>query len=138
MKYAVCSRSSTAMRSPPSVILGMLSVAALPTGFARRSSILRAPNRLDRSRMQLIDDHTDQLALGAAETGDDVVHAAIDVEAGRQRRDQSVGHADQLEFVGAKRHRRAVDNDKGAVAAGPRLRDRLSNGLGSARSDRGQ
>jgi hypothetical protein len=40
MKLAVCSRSSTASRSPPSEILGTLAVADLPTGFARRSSIL--------------------------------------------------------------------------------------------------
>src|ERR1700722_3511897 len=138
MKSAVCWRSSTAMRSPPSVILGMLAVAALPTGFARRSSILRAPDRLNGSRMQLVDDHTDQLALCAAETRDDVVHAAIDIEAGRQRRDQAVGYADQLEVIRAERHRRAVDNDKVVIAAGARLRDRLSNGLGGARPGRGQ
>src|SRR5579871_2160324 len=138
MKSAVCSRSSTAMRSPPSVILGMLAVAALPTGFARRSSILRAPDRLDWSCMQLVDDHTDQLALGAAETGDDVVHAAVDIEVRRQRRDQSVGDADQLALVRAERRCRAVDDDKVMVAAGTCLRDRLSNGLGGTGSDRGQ
>src|SRR5579871_4364677 len=101
MKSAVCSRSSTAMRRPPRVILGMLAVAARPTGFARRSSILRAPDRLNGSRMQLVDDHADQLALGAAKTGDDIVHATIDIEAGWQRRDQAVGDADQLEVVRA-------------------------------------
>ena len=37
MKSAVCSRSSTASRSPPTVTRGTLAVAARPIGFARRS-----------------------------------------------------------------------------------------------------
>src|SRR5579872_1172637 len=96
MKSAVCSRSSTAMRRPPSVILGMLAVAARPTGFARRSSILPVPMRRGGSRLKLVDDHADQLALGAAESCDDIVHAAVDIETGRQHRDQPVGDIDQL------------------------------------------
>ncbi len=40
MKSAVCSRSSTARRSPPTVARGTPAVAARPTGLVRRSSML--------------------------------------------------------------------------------------------------
>src|SRR5579863_5754731 len=91
MKLAVCSRSSTARRSPPSEIRGTLAVTALPTGLIRRSSILSGPLRVVGRWMEFVDDHTDQLALGAAEGGDDVVHAAVDIEICRQDRRKAVG-----------------------------------------------
>src|SRR4051812_47478976 len=40
MKSAVCSRSSTASRSPPTVTLGTFAVIARPIGFMRRSRIV--------------------------------------------------------------------------------------------------
>src|ERR1700720_2964509 len=84
MKFAVCSISSTASLSPPSEIRGTLAVAALPTGFARRSSILFVSLTFDGRRSKLVDHDTDQHAFRAAERGDDFFHAVVDVEAGRQ------------------------------------------------------
>src|SRR5947208_6816863 len=62
MKFAVCSRSSTARRNPPSVMRGTRAVAALPTGFKRRSRILLAPLTADRRRFQFVDHDTDHHA----------------------------------------------------------------------------
>src|SRR5258708_32640626 len=91
MKSAVCSISSPASRKPPSEIRGMLAVAALPTGLARRSRILSASLAVDGREGELVEDDADQLALGAAEGRDDVFHAVVDVEIDRQDRDQAVG-----------------------------------------------
>src|ERR1700730_4258002 len=80
MKSAVCSMSSTASRSPPSEILGMVAVAALPTGFARRSSIFLAPRGEGGRWSKFVEDDTDQLALRAAERCDDVLHPIVDAQ----------------------------------------------------------
>src|SRR5674476_892895 len=109
MKLAVCSRSSTASRSPPREILGMLAVAALPTGFARRSSILFVPLAVDSRRVQFAKDDADQLALGSAEGRDDVFHAVVDIEIDRQDGDEAVGGLEQLAVGGTPGHRRPVE-----------------------------
>ena len=62
MKFAVCSISSTASRSPPSVIRGTAAVAALPTGFARRSGVLLVPLTFDDRRGEFIQNHADSCA----------------------------------------------------------------------------
>src|SRR5258707_243591 len=125
MKFAVCSMSSTARRNPPSVMRGTLAVAALPTGFMRRSSIPFVPLLARSRRRQFIEDDTDQLALGAAEGCDDVFHGVVDVEVDRQHRDQAVGGFEQFAIGRAPWHRRSVQNHKIVVAAGTRLRDRF-------------
>src|SRR5580704_17726276 len=112
MNSAVCSISSTASRSPPSVILGMPAVAALPIGFARRSSILSVPLAVDGSGLELVDHDADQLALGDAEAGDDAFHALVDVECDRKDRDQAVGCLEQPAVGGSPGHRGSVEDDK--------------------------
>ncbi len=82
MKFAVCSRSSTAIRSPPSVMRGTPAVACPPDGDcgdAHAYCLSRCG--VDGRRLKFGQDDTDQLALGAAERGDDVFHAVVDVEA---------------------------------------------------------
>src|SRR3954470_23789894 len=96
MKFAVCSRSSTASRSPPNVMRGTLAVAARPTGFKRRSRILPVSLTIDVRGVEFVDDDTDQLAFGLAERGDDVFHAIVDVELDRQDGDQSVDDFEHL------------------------------------------
>src|SRR6476659_5011444 len=96
MKFAVCSISSAASRSPPSEILGTLTVAALPTGFARRSSILFISLAAANRGVEFVENDTGQLALRAIECRDDVFHAVVDVEAHRQDRDEAVGNIQQL------------------------------------------
>src|ERR1700730_50586 len=110
MKFAVCSISSTASRSPPSVILGMPAVAALPTGFARRSSILSVSLAAGCRGIELVDDDADQLALRSAEGRDDVLHAVVDVETDRQDRDETIGYIEQLAVGSAPGHRRPIEN----------------------------
>src|SRR5471030_3150631 len=78
MKFAVCSRSSTARRSPPSVMRGTLAVAALPTGLMRRSSISFVSLVAARG-VEFIEHHADQLALRAAERRDDLFHGVVDI-----------------------------------------------------------
>src|SRR5580692_10813222 len=95
MKLAVSSISSTASRSPPSEMRGTAAVAALPTGFARRSRILFVSLMSDGGGVKFAEDDTDQLAFGAAEFGDDVFHAVVDVEVCRQHRDEAVGGIEQ-------------------------------------------
>src|SRR5450432_2109179 len=95
MKFAVCSMSSTASRNPPSEIRGTLAVAALPTGFARRSSILFVSLAVDGRGVEFVEDDPDQLALGPPEACDDVFHAVVDVEARRQDRNQTIDAIDQ-------------------------------------------
>src|SRR5580692_4733538 len=129
MKFAVCSTSSTASRSPPSEILGTLAVAARPTGFARRSSILFVPLAVDGRGVKLVDDDTDQLAFGAAEFGNDVFHALIDVEAGRQDGYEAVSGFKQFVVGRTPGHRRPVEDHQIAAAGGIRLRDRLAYGV---------
>src|ERR1700676_5338231 len=129
MKFAVCSRSSTASRSPPSEILGTLAVAALPTGFARRSSILLVSLAFQSPAVELVEDDTDQLALCTAEGCDDVFHAVVDVEAGRQDRDKAVGAIEQSAVGSTPRHRRSIENHQVVAAGGTRLRDRLADRL---------
>src|SRR6201996_5559923 len=73
MKFAVCSRSSTASRSPPSVIRGTLAVAARPTGLVRRSSILLVPLTFDGRRLEFVENHADQPVLGAAKRLQDIL-----------------------------------------------------------------
>src|ERR1700675_215767 len=77
MKLAVCSISSTASRSPPSEILDTPAVAALPTGFARRSSILFVSLAVGSRGFELVEDDADQFALRAAESCDNVFHAVV-------------------------------------------------------------
>ena len=79
----------------------MLAVAALPTGLARRSRILFVSLAVDGRGVEFVEDDADELALGAAQGCDDVFHAVVDVEIGRQDRDQAVGDTDQL-AVGAR------------------------------------
>src|SRR5580692_12352928 len=105
MKLAVCSRSSTASRSPPSVIRGTPAVAARPAGLARRSSILLVPLTFDGRRLQFVENHADKPVLGATKRLQDVFQAIVDVEAGRQHRDQAIGLIEQLAVGGAPRHR---------------------------------
>src|SRR6185436_3148020 len=95
MKFAVCSRSSTASRSPPNVMRGTLAVAARPTGFARRSRILFVSLPIDGGGVEFVDDDTDQLALGLAQCGDDVFHGVVDIELDRQDRDKPVDGVEQ-------------------------------------------
>src|ERR1700688_2528085 len=106
MKSAVCSISSTASRKPPSEILGMLAVAALPTGFARRSSILSVSLAVDGRGFELVENDADQLALGTTERRDDCLHAVVDVEIDRQDRDQAVGDVEQSADGRGPRQRR--------------------------------
>src|SRR5437879_946518 len=106
MKFAVCSRSSTASRSPPNVMRGTLAVAALPTGFTRRSRILLVPLRTDRRWVDFAEDDTDQLALGAAEGRDDVFHAVVDIEIHREDCDEPFSDVEQFAVGRAPRHRR--------------------------------
>src|SRR6266571_6592641 len=96
MKFAVCSRSSTASRSPPNVMRGTLAVAALPAEFTRRSSILLVPLRAGGHRVDFAEDDADQLALGPAEGCDDVFHAVVDVEMYRENRNESFGDVEQI------------------------------------------
>src|SRR3954453_21025029 len=96
MKFAVCSRSSTASRSPPNVMRGTLAVAALPTGFARRSRILLVPLRTDVRRVDFAEHDTDHLALGPAERCDDVFHALVDIEMHREDRNEPIGQVEQF------------------------------------------
>src|SRR5260221_12539326 len=117
MKFGACSRLTTASRSPPNVMRGTLAVAALPTGFKRRSRIFFVSLTIDVRGVKFVDDDTDQLALGLAERGDDVFHAIIDVELDRQDRDQSVDDFEQLVVGGAPGQGGAVD-DHQIVAAG--------------------
>src|ERR1700687_691272 len=125
MKFAVCSRSSTASRTPPSEILGTLAVAALPTGFARRSSILLVSLAFQSPGVELVEDDTDQLALCIAEGCDDVFHAVVDVKAGRQGRDKGGGDIEQLAVGRAPGHRRPVEDYKIVAAGLTRPPDRL-------------
>src|SRR5258708_34343794 len=129
MKLAVCSISSTASRKPPSEILGTRAVAALPSGFARRSSILSVSLAVDRGRVEFIQYNADQLALRATEACDDVLHAVVDVEINRQDRADAVGVVEQLAVGGAERHRRSVEDDQIVAATWSRLRDRLADRL---------
>src|SRR6185312_15133001 len=96
MKSAVASRSSAAMRRPPTVIRGTSAVAARPSRLTRRSSILFASLARLGYGGELVEHDADELALGAAERGQDLFHAVIDVEAGRQHRHQRVGAIEQL------------------------------------------
>src|ERR1700732_5102570 len=138
MKFAVCSIPSTASRSPPSEILGTVAVAALPSGFARRSSILFVPWAVDDRRLKIAEDDTDQLALRRAEPSDDALHAFVDVEAHRQNRDEAIGDIEQLAVIGANGHCRSVEYHEIVVASRTRLRDRSEGGVGPAdnRQDR--
>src|SRR5471030_194561 len=129
MKFAVCSISSTASRSPPSEIRGTLAVAALPIGFARRSSILFVSLTVDGRGVKFVENDTDQLAFGAAERGDDVFHAGVDVETGWQDRDQAVGDIELFAVGGAPGHRRSVKDHEIVAAGGTRLRNRLADGV---------
>src|ERR1700678_4667412 len=128
MKLAVCSRSSTASRSPPSEIRGTPSVAARPTGFARRSSILFVSLTIGGHGVKFAQDDADQFALGAAECGDDVFHAAVDIEVGRQHRDETVGGVEQRAIGHAPGRLRSVEYHQVIAAGGTRPRDRLANG----------
>src|ERR1700733_7808551 len=101
MKFAVCSMSSTASRSPPSEILGTLAVAARPIGFARRSSIFFVPLTNVGGRMKFIDNDADQFVLGVAESRNDADHAVVDVEICRQDRSQAVRDIKQFTIGGA-------------------------------------
>src|SRR4051794_10107830 len=104
MKFAVCSRSSTASRSPPNVMRGTPAVAARPTGFARRSRILFVSLPVDGRGVEFVDDDTDQLAFGVAECGDDVFHAVVDVELDRQDGDKTVDGVEQSVVGRTPRH----------------------------------
>src|SRR5215475_4889857 len=96
MKSAVASRSSAAMRRPPTVIRGTSAVAVRPTRLTRRSSILFASlARLGRG-IELVEDDTDKLALGTAKRGEDVFHGFVDVEVSGQHGHQRVGCVEQL------------------------------------------
>src|SRR6266849_4743431 len=141
MKFAVCSISSTASLKPPSEILGTLAVAALPSGFARRSSILFVSLAIDGSGVKFAKDHTDQFALRAAERRDDIFHAVVDVEFRRQDRDQAVCDIEQLAVGGTPGHRRSVEDHNVVAASRTRLRDRLADSvacLGIGSPDRRQ
>src|SRR3984893_17728274 len=129
MKLAVCSISSTASRKPPSEILGMPAVAALPTGFARRSSILFVSLAVGSRGFELVEDDADQLALRAAEGCDDVFHAVVDIETDRQDRDEAVGEIEQLAVGSAPGHRRSVEDREIVAAGGTRLRESLADRL---------
>src|SRR5437899_980843 len=133
MKFAVCSRSSTASRSPPNVMRGTLAVAALPTGFTRRSSILLVPLRARGRRVDFAEDDTDQLALGPAERCDDVFHAVVYVEVHREDRNEPLGHIKQLAVGRAPRHGRPVENHEVIAAGGTGLRNRLPDGVAGFR-----
>src|SRR6476619_6180034 len=87
MKSAVASRSSAAIRRPPTVIRGTSAVAARPSRLTRGSSILFASLARLGYGGELVEHDADELALGAAERGQDLFHALVDVEAGRQHRD---------------------------------------------------
>src|SRR5471030_2448482 len=123
MKFAVCSISSTASRSPPSEIRGTLAVAALPIRFARRSSILFVPLAVDGRGVEFVENDTYQLAFGAAERGDDAFHAIVDVETGRQDRNDAVGDVEQIVIGGTPGHRRSIEDHKVVAAGRTRLRD---------------
>src|SRR5260370_2690356 len=122
MKLAVCSISSTASRKPPSGVRGTRAVAALPSGFARRSSILSVSLAVDRGRVEFIQYNADQLALRATEACDDFLHAVVDVEINRQDRDDAVGVVEQLAGGGPERHRRSAEDDPIITPASARLR----------------
>src|ERR1700757_5258359 len=96
MKSAVASRSSAAMRRPPTVIRGTSAVAARPSGLTRRSSILFASLAHLDCGGELVEHDADELALGAAERGQDLFHAVVDVETGRQHRHQRISGFEQL------------------------------------------
>src|SRR3954468_8052460 len=106
MKSAVCSRSSTASRSPPRVIRGTSAVTALPIGLTRRSRILFVPLAVNMGWVQFVEDDADQLALGAVEVVEDAFQAIVDIEVGWQDRDETVGDLDQLAAGLAGWHRR--------------------------------
>src|ERR1700744_6141150 len=127
MKFAVCSISSTASRSPPSVIRGTPAVAVLPVGFARRSSILLIPLSWDGRRLKFVQNDADQSVLGAIERRKDVFQAIVDVEAGRQHRDETIGLVEQLAVGWAPGHRGPVEHHKTVAAGGTRLRDCLAD-----------
>src|SRR3984957_6092366 len=129
MKFAVCSISSTASRIPPSEILGTLAVAARPSGFARRSSILFAPLPNILRRVKFVDDDADQLALGVAQRRDDAVHAVVDVEIRRQDRGQAVRDIEQRAVSGAAGHRWAIEDHKIVAIRGTRLGDRFADSV---------
>src|SRR3954452_17602246 len=128
MKFAVCSRSSAASRSPPTVTRGTLAVAALPIGFARRSRILLVWLMIDDRRVELVEDDTEQLPLCPAQRGDDVFHAVVDVEIDRQHRGEAVADIEQLAVRRAPRHRRAIEDHQIETAGGTLRRDGLADG----------
>src|SRR3954453_7085121 len=117
MKFAVCSRSSTATRSPPNVIRGTLAVAALPTGFKRRSRILFVSLTVGDRGVGFIEDDTGDFLLRPTAGDDYVFHAVVDVEIDRQDCDEAVGDVEQLAVGQAPRHRRSVEHNE-IVAAG--------------------
>src|ERR1700709_386938 len=128
MKLAVSSISSTASRSPPREIRGTVAVAALPMGLARRSSILSVSLMLGSGGLNFAEDDADQLAFGAAQFGDDLFHAVVDIEVCRQHRDEAVGGIEQRAIGHAPGRLRSVENHQVVVAGGTRLRDRLADG----------
>src|SRR5882724_13495815 len=129
MKFAVCSRSSTASRSPPNVIRGTPAVAARPTGFKRRSRILFVSLTVDDRGVEFAEDDAGELALRAAERFDDVFHAVVDVELDRQDSDQAVGDVEQLAVGRAPWHCRPVEHHQIVATGGTRLRYRLADGV---------
>src|ERR1700682_4102033 len=129
MKFAVCSRSSTASRSPPNVIRGTLAVAALPMGFTRRSRILFVSLTVDGPRIEFVEDDADQFPLRPTERGNDVFHAVVDIEIDRKDGDEAVGDIDEIAVGRAPRHRRSVENDQVVAAGGARLLDRVADGV---------
>src|SRR6478672_6855158 len=130
MKFAVCSRSSTASRRPPNVIRGTLAVATLPTEFKRRSRILFVSLTVDDRGVDFVEDDAGKLLLGSTECCDDVFHAVVDVEIDRQDCDEAVGDVEQLAVGQAPRHRRSVEYNQIVAAGGARMRDRLANSVG--------
>src|ERR1700712_4456795 len=112
MKFAVCSISSTASLSPPNEIRGTPAVAARPTGFARRSSILFVSLTFDDRRIEFVEDDTNQFALRTAERRDDGFDAIIDIELGRQHGDQAAGCLEQRVVGSTPGHRRSVEDHK--------------------------
>src|SRR5580698_1881813 len=128
MKLAVSSISSTARRSPPREIRGTAAVAVLPTVLARRSSILFVSLMVGSGGLKFAEDDTDQLAFGAAEFGDDIFHAVVDVEVCRQHRDEAVGGIEQGAIGHAPGRLRSVENHQIVAAGGTCLRDRLADG----------
>src|SRR3569623_1645409 len=110
MKSAVASRSSAAMRRPPIVIRGTSAVAALPSRLTRRSSILSASLARLGCGGELVEHDADQLALGAAESVQDLFEAVVDVEAGRQRGHQRIDVVEQLAAAGDERRHGTIED----------------------------